>query len=142
MRRRWQLQTAGFLRSLFWMAPASGTGAPESGELAKKTEKNLSRQSYESLASRLEEIVGRLEGGGLTLEESLEAFEEGVALARESEARLSEAEKRVDLLLAVRDGKPVVRPSEGGAAAGTSAEASEDAAEDGVGDGEASEDDA
>ncbi len=80
--------------------------------MARKTEKNLGRQSYEALSARLEEIVGRLEGGGLTLEESLEAFEEGVALARESENRLNEAEKRVEVLLASRDGRLTVQPAD------------------------------
>ena len=107
--------------------------------MARKTEKNLGRQSYEALAARLEEIVGRLEGGGLTLEESLDAFEEGVALARESESRLNEAEKRVELLLASRDGKTEIRPLsvDGGEAGNAAKDASET---DGIGDEEASED--
>jgi len=67
-------------------------------------------QSFESALSRLGEIVDRLEGGELPLEESLKLFEEGVRLARTAEARLDAAEKRVEELLGIdADGNPIVR---------------------------------
>jgi exodeoxyribonuclease VII small subunit len=66
--------------------------------------------SFESALSRLSEIVERLEGGELPLEESLKLFEEGVRLARTAEARLEAAEKRVEELLGIdSDGNPIVR---------------------------------
>jgi exodeoxyribonuclease VII small subunit len=43
--------------------------------------------------------VGQLESGTLVLEDSLKAFEEGVALARHCAKYLDEAERRVELLL-------------------------------------------
>ncbi len=66
--------------------------------------------SFEATLDRLHQIVERLEGGELDLEESLRLFEEGVRLSRASQARLNSAEKRVEELLAVdANGQPIVR---------------------------------
>jgi exodeoxyribonuclease VII small subunit len=66
--------------------------------------------SFEATLERLHQIVERLEGGDLDLEESLRLFEEGVRLSRASQARLNSAEKRVEELLAVdANGQPIVR---------------------------------
>ena len=54
---------------------------------------------YEEIVARLSKVVERLEGGGLSLEESIAAFEDGVRLARAGARRLDEAEKKVELLL-------------------------------------------
>jgi exodeoxyribonuclease VII small subunit len=48
---------------------------------------------------RLEEVLDSLEHGNLNLEESVKAFEEGVALVRLCHGRLDEVERRVELLL-------------------------------------------
>ena len=56
-------------------------------------------EKYEDLVQRLSKVVERLEGGGLSLEESIAAFEEGIRLARASAARLEEAERKVEVLL-------------------------------------------
>jgi exodeoxyribonuclease VII small subunit len=66
--------------------------------------------SFEQSIERLSDIVEELEGGDLPLEESLRLFEEGVKLARTSQAKLDRAEKRVEELLGVDDaGKVVTR---------------------------------
>lgn len=54
---------------------------------------------YEDLVQRLSRVVERLEGGGLSLEESIAAFEEGIKLARAGAAKLEEAERKVEVLL-------------------------------------------
>ena len=54
---------------------------------------------YEEIVTRLSKVVERLEGGGLSLEESIAAFEDGVRLARAGAQKLDEAEKKVELLL-------------------------------------------
>ena len=54
---------------------------------------------YEEIVSKLSKVVERLEGGGLSLEESIAAFEDGVRLARAGAQKLDEAEKKVELLL-------------------------------------------
>lgn len=70
-------------------------------------------KTFEDAVRRLGDIVDRLEGGDLPLEESLKLFEEGVRLARASQARLDAAEKRVEELLGIDDDeKPVVRELE------------------------------
>jgi exodeoxyribonuclease VII small subunit len=56
---------------------------------------------FEKNLKRLEEIVAKLEDGELQLEESLKLFEEGVKISRACNQKLSEAEKRVKLLLNV-----------------------------------------
>lgn len=56
-------------------------------------------EKYEELLQRLSRVVERLEGGGLSLEESIAAFEEGIRLARASAAKLEEAERKVEVLL-------------------------------------------
>jgi len=57
--------------------------------------------SFEASIRKLGDIVQRLESGELSLEESLRAFEQGVALARAAKERLDAAEARVEELLAV-----------------------------------------
>ncbi|MBV1916022.1 MAG: exodeoxyribonuclease VII small subunit [Pseudomonadales bacterium] len=49
---------------------------------------------------KLEELVGELEEGSLTLEASLKIFEEGVKLTRECQKMLDKAEQKVRVLLA------------------------------------------
>jgi exodeoxyribonuclease VII small subunit len=59
---------------------------------------------------RLERLVEQLEGGKLSLEQSIETFAEGVKLAREAGKKLDEAERRVEQLLRADDGSVEVRP--------------------------------
>ncbi len=56
---------------------------------------------FEKKLSRLEEIVTKMEGGDLSLEDSLKFFEEGVKLSRECNTQLAQAEQKVKLLLNV-----------------------------------------
>ncbi|MBX7230584.1 MAG: exodeoxyribonuclease VII small subunit [Bdellovibrionales bacterium] len=56
---------------------------------------------FENKLNRLEEIVNKMEGGELPLEESLKIFEEGVKLVRECQVKLNEAEQKVKVLLSV-----------------------------------------
>lgn len=66
-----------------------------------KTDKQLVDQGFEKNLKRLEEIVQKLEDGELALEESLKLFEEGVQISRACNQKLTDAEKRVKLLLGV-----------------------------------------
>ncbi|MBK4714584.1 MULTISPECIES: exodeoxyribonuclease VII small subunit [Tenebrionibacter/Tenebrionicola group] len=61
--------------------------------------KKESPASFEKALAELEQIVNRLEGGDLPLEEALNEFERGVQLAREGQAKLQQAEQRVQILL-------------------------------------------
>lgn len=63
--------------------------------------KNRAKKSapdFEKAIGQLEEIVARLEGGDLTLEQALEQFERGVALAKDCREALARAEQRVKTL--------------------------------------------
>ena len=61
-------------------------------------------ETFELSMKRLEEIVRKLEGGELTLDESLKAYEEGIALVRACSKKLDEAEKKIRLLNVASDG--------------------------------------
>jgi exodeoxyribonuclease VII small subunit len=58
-----------------------------------------SGQTFQQLMDRMEAVVESLETGNLTLEASLQLFEEGVKLSRQATARLEAAEKRIEELL-------------------------------------------
>ena len=55
----------------------------------------MAKQTYESSIKRLEEIVGILEEGTLSLEESLKLFEEGSKLAAFCNNSLNNAEQKI-----------------------------------------------
>ena len=56
------------------------------------------KQSFEELYKQLEEKVSRLEQGGLSLDDSLTAYEEAVALAHRCQQLLDRAELRITRL--------------------------------------------
>lgn len=66
------------------------------------------KQSFENSLAELEKIVRQLEDGDLSLEESLELFENGVKLSRECRERLTQAERRIEVLSEDANGKPVL----------------------------------
>ena len=53
---------------------------------------------FEDCLTRLEQIVGQLEAGTLSLEDSLKVFEEGIGLARHCAKYLADAERRIEVL--------------------------------------------
>lgn len=67
-------------------------------------------QTFEQALQGLESIVDRLEGGDLTLEESIKAYEEGVKLGNLCSGKLDEAERRVEILAREADGKSSAVP--------------------------------
>ncbi|KAF0218309.1 MAG: exodeoxyribonuclease VII small [Geobacteraceae bacterium] len=64
----------------------------------------MAAEKFETSLKKLEEVVKKLEGGELSLEDSLKAFEEGVKHAAFCSRKLDEAERRVELLLKQKDG--------------------------------------
>jgi exodeoxyribonuclease VII small subunit len=67
-------------------------------------------RSFEASLEALEKIVQQLEDGDLPLERSLELFEQGIRLSRECQDRLSQAERRIEILLRDNQGRPVTGP--------------------------------
>ncbi len=63
------------------------------------TNKKIEKMTYEEAVKRLEELVSRLEDAEIPLEESLSAFQEGIALSRYCREKLAEIEYRVEYLL-------------------------------------------
>jgi len=59
---------------------------------------------FDQILARLREVVTRLESGDLTLEQSLQIYEEGVQLARRGQQQLSAAERRVEILVSASGG--------------------------------------
>ncbi len=59
----------------------------------------MAKVSFEDSMKRLEEVVGKLEGEEVSLEESLKLFEQGVKLMRTCHLRLSEVEEKVQTLV-------------------------------------------
>lgn len=54
--------------------------------------------TFETAIKRLEEIVGELEGGDIEIERALILFEEGTKLARVCQKKLSNVERRIEIL--------------------------------------------
>ena len=73
-------------------------------------------RTFESSLEALEQIVRQLEDGDLPLEKSLELFEQGIRLSRECQERLSQAERRIEILLRDNQGRPVAAAFKEGAA--------------------------
>lgn len=55
--------------------------------------------NFEESLKALEALVNQMEKGDLSLEESLQAFEQGVALTRDCQTRLAMAEQQVRKLV-------------------------------------------
>lgn len=66
--------------------------------------------TFEQDLEALEAIVGALEEGGLSLDDALKQFESGITLARRCEKALSEAEKKIEILVKNADGDLEAQP--------------------------------
>ncbi len=73
---------------------------------------NSKPKNLEASLEELERIVRQLEQGELTLEKSLELFEQGVKLSRDCQERLNQAERRIEILMRDNQGRATVRPFE------------------------------
>jgi len=59
----------------------------------------MTNLSFEKAMAELEQIVAKMEKGGISLNESLALFEKGVKLSRFLKAELEKAERKVEILL-------------------------------------------
>ncbi|HKD69081.1 MAG TPA: exodeoxyribonuclease VII small subunit [Candidatus Binataceae bacterium] len=64
-------------------------------------------KKFEDELKLLEDTVARIDSGELSLEESIKAFEQGVALVRSLNQKLDEVEKKIEVL--VRDSQGELR---------------------------------
>ena len=65
--------------------------------------------SFEDALAELERIVKGLEGGQQKLEDAIGAYERGAALRAHCEAKLAEADARVQAIVAAADGSLSLR---------------------------------
>ena len=65
---------------------------------------DIAALSFEDALAELEGIVKSLEGGQQKLEDSITAYERGALLRRHCEAKLAEAETRVQAIVQRADG--------------------------------------
>ena len=65
---------------------------------------------FEDGLKRLEKIVEELESGNLSLDDSLEKYEEGIKLSKACAKKLEVARKKVEILLKSEDGSVELKP--------------------------------
>lgn len=76
---------------------------------------DVSQLSFEDALKRLEEIVRTLEKGEAPLDQSIELYQEGDRLKRHCEARLKEAQARIEQVAFSTDGQPAgLKPFDAG----------------------------
>jgi exodeoxyribonuclease VII small subunit len=81
---------------------------------AKKPDPAAKKPEFERSLARLEEIVRKLENTNLSLDEAMKMFEEGVALSRDCQKQLEQAEGRIEILMKKAGGEMVAEPFEPG----------------------------
>lgn len=68
-------------------------------------------KSFEDSLAEVERVVRDLEDGQLGLDEALARYEQGIALIRQCQGQLAQAEQRVLVLTGLEaEGKPILQP--------------------------------
>jgi exodeoxyribonuclease VII small subunit len=70
----------------------------------------LARETFEDSFKKLEKIIAKMEGGDLPLEETLKLYEEGMRLYTQCSQKLTEVQKKVELLSQTPEGRLTGRP--------------------------------
>jgi exodeoxyribonuclease VII small subunit len=71
------------------------------------TDKPIAELTFEEALAALEQVVSQLEGGQVPLEQSIALYERGDALKKHCEAKLGEAELKVEKIVAGGDGDAI-----------------------------------
>lgn len=77
-----------------------------------QTPAKIEEMSFETALAELESIVGRLEEGSVDLEQSIEMYERGTRLKAHCEAKLKDAQARIDKIVPKADGTLTSEPAE------------------------------
>jgi len=72
---------------------------------------DIAAMSFEDALAELEQIVRRLEGGQVKLDEAILSYERGAQLKRHCERKLNEAQQRVDRIVIGPDGAVTAEPA-------------------------------
>lgn len=70
----------------------------------------MAEPKFEKDLEKLEQTVEALEAGGLSLDDALKRFEEGIKLARRCDKALTEAEKKIEVLMKNAQGEINAEP--------------------------------
>lgn len=71
---------------------------------------NIKDMSFEEAMLELEKVVGRLEGGNLSLENSILDYEYGDKLRKYCEDKLKEAKLKVEQITKIEGGDAITEP--------------------------------
>ena len=82
--------------------------------MVKRRKETADEPKFESALEKLEKIVDEMESGDLPLDEILKKYEEGSGLARYCSKKLTEAEKRIEILMKNKEGELEARPFDAG----------------------------
>jgi exodeoxyribonuclease VII small subunit len=72
---------------------------------------DIAAMSFEDALAELEQIVRRLEGGQVKLDEAILSYERGAQLKQHCERKLNEAQQRVDRIVIGSDGAVTAEPA-------------------------------
>jgi exodeoxyribonuclease VII small subunit len=72
---------------------------------------DIGAMSFEDALAELEQIVRRLEGGQVRLDDAIQSYERGALLKRHCENKLNEAQQRVDRIVIGADGSVSTEPA-------------------------------
>jgi exodeoxyribonuclease VII small subunit len=72
---------------------------------------DIAAMSFEDALAELEQIVRRLEGGQVKLDEAILSYERGAQLKQHCEKKLNEAQQRVDRITIGPDGAVTAEPA-------------------------------
>jgi len=72
---------------------------------------DIAGMSFEQALAELETIVGQLEKGDTKLDQAIAAYERGAALKQHCEARLREAQDKVEKIRLAADGSIAAEPT-------------------------------
>ncbi|GGH01603.1 MAG TPA: exodeoxyribonuclease VII small subunit [Oceanicaulis sp.] len=79
--------------------------------MTDSTPADIAKLSFEAALKELEDIVQQLERGDVELEKSIAMYERGAALRAHCEARLKDAQLKVDKIVLGADGKTGTEPA-------------------------------
>lgn len=68
--------------------------------------KDVGELSFEEALKELETVVSRLETGTVNLDESIDIYERGAKLKAHCEAKLAQAQARIDQITLAENGQP------------------------------------
>lgn len=73
---------------------------------------DIKAMSFEVALAELEQIVSKLEGGKVELEESIDIYTRGTSLREHCAAKLADAQMKIDKIVQKADGSVTAEPAD------------------------------